>query len=63
MTSTSKVKVTLLIDQQTYEDFRRNTAKYPRGVASFLFQRTLENVNLECEATGRSSQLDLFKHM
>jgi hypothetical protein len=59
-TKTNKIKVTLFIDEPTYREFQHNTSKYPRGITSFVLQHTLEKINLEYEATGRSAQLEFF---
>ena len=56
----AKAKVTLLVDRETYETFKHNVRRYPRGVASFVFQQAMEKINIEYEAAGRSQQLDLL---
>ena len=62
MVAKGKQRVVLSIDVDVWSTFQENLNKkgYPRGTASWVIQKKLEDLNLEFEALGDSQQLDLM---
>lgn len=55
-----KVRVVLSIDKDVWEQFKENVKDYPRGLASWVVQRTFEDINLKYEAIGNDDYLEAF---
>jgi len=55
-----KVRVVLSIDKDVWEQFKENVKDYPRGLASWVVQRTFEDINLKFEALGKDDYLESF---
>jgi len=58
---TQKHRVSLSIDKETWLEFKSNMKRrgLPPGVASWLFQQKIEQINAEYEHLGRSEQLEM----
>jgi len=56
----NKVRVVLSIDKDIYEEFKGNLKSYPRGVASWVVERTFHDINLKFEHTGGDAYIDAF---
>jgi hypothetical protein len=54
----NKVRVVLSIDKDTWDTFKENMKDYPRGVASWLVQKTFDDVNLKFEVMGGDAYID-----
>lgn len=55
-----KVRVVLSIDEEVWNKFKENVNDYPRGIASWLVQKTFEDVNMKFEVMGEDNYLDAF---
>lgn len=56
----NKVRVVVSIDEDVYEQFKENVKNYPRGITSWLIQKTLEDVNMKFDVMGGDQYLDAF---
>ena len=48
-----KVRVVLSIDKDVWDKFKENVKDYPRGVASWVVQKTFDDINTKFEVMGR----------
>jgi len=55
-----KVRVVLSIEKDVWDEFRKNVKDYPRGVASWVVQRTFSDINLKFEVMGGDRYIDEF---
>jgi hypothetical protein len=55
-----KVRVVLSIEKDTWDEFKNNVKDYPRGVASWLVQKTFDDVNTKFEVMGGDAYIDAF---
>ena len=55
-----KVRVVLSIDKDTWDTFKENVKDYPRGLASWVVQRTFEDINLKFEVLGKDDYIEAF---
>ena len=55
-----KVRVVLSIDKDTWDTFKDNVKDYPRGVASWVVQKTFDDINLKFEVLGSDRYIDEF---
>lgn len=56
----NKVRVVLSIDEDVYEEFKKNVKDYPRGLTSWVVQRTLEDINKKFDVLGEDQYLEAF---
>ena len=54
----NKVRVVLSIDEDIWKEFKENVKDYPRGIASWLVERTFADVNLKFEVLGGDEYLE-----
>lgn len=55
-----KVRVVFSIDKKVWDEFRENVKDYPRGVASWVVQKTFDDINTKFEVMGGDSYIDAF---
>lgn len=55
-----KVRVVLSIDEDVYKQFKENVKDYPRGLTSWVVQRTLEDINMKFDVMGEDLYLEAF---
>ncbi len=55
-----KVRAVFSIDEEVYEQFKENVKDYPRGIASWVVQRTFEDINMKFEVLGDDEYLAAF---
>ncbi len=55
-----KVRVVLSIEKEVWEEFKENVKDYPKGIASWVVQRTFEDINLKYDAMGKDDYLEAF---
>ena len=53
-----KVRVVLSIDEDIYKEFKENIKNYPRGLTSWLVQKTFEDVNFKFEVLGGDEYIE-----
>ena len=54
----NKVRVVLSVDKDIYEKFKENLKDYPRGVASWVVEKTFDDVNTKFEYMGGDAYID-----
>lgn len=54
----NKVRVVLSVDKDIYETFKENLKDYPRGVASWVVEKTFDDINTKFELMGGDSYID-----
>ena len=55
-----KVRAVFSIDEEVYEQFKENVKEYPRGIASWVVQRTFEDINAKFDVLGEDQYLEAF---
>ncbi len=55
-----KVRVVLSIEKDVWDEFKENVKDYPRGIASWVVQKTFEDINLKFEVLGSDDYIDAF---
>lgn len=55
-----KVRVVLSIDKDIWDTFKENVKDYPRGIASWVVQKTFDDINTKFDVMGGDDYIDAF---